>query len=494
MRDTLDMGYEIVSGPVTNVSDLSDFIETLDGLDVHPDPRLHNFFDKQSDLTVTRAPGRLDVMGGIADYSGSLVLELPIAEATYVALQKDDSRRLRIASLLEGRVVTFEMPLDDLEVDSEPLSYSDAEKYFRTDPRKHWAAYVAGVFLVLMRDRGKRFTRGARLLISSKVPDGKGVSSSAALEVATMSAVAAAFDLAIDGRDLGILCQRVENLVAGAASGVMDQVTSVCGEENQLLALVCQPAEVLGTIKLPQELSVWGLDSGVRHSVGGGDYGSVRVGTFMGYRIIAELAGLRVEQTGDSVAVDDPRWGGYLANLPPSKFQDRFANNLPATMGGAEFLTRYGGTTDTVTRVDPQRCYQVRAPAAHAVFENSRVHRFANLLWRGEPLEKEEKVALGELMYESHASYSACGLGSQGTDNLVELVRAAGVDQGLFGAKITGGGSGGTVAILGDAAAFPAVLKIAQRFSEMTGQQTYIFSGSSPGSAAFGHVVLRITH
>lgn len=486
------MGYEIVNGPVSNVSDVSEFIETLGGLDVHPDPRLHNFFDKQSDLTVTRAPGRLDVMGGIADYSGSLVLELPIAEATYVALQKDDSRRLLIASLLEGRVVTFEMPLDDLEVDSQPLSYSDAEKYFRTDPRKHWAAYVAGVFLVLMRDRGTRFTRGARLLISSKVPDGKGVSSSAALEVATMSAVAAAFDLEIPGRDLGMLCQRVENLVAGAASGVMDQMTSACGEENQLLALVCQPAEVLGTIKLPQELSVWGLDSGVRHSVGGGDYGSVRVGTFMGYRIIAELTGLRVTQTGDFVTVDDPRWGGYLANLTPSEFQDRFANNLPATIGGAEFLARYGRTTDTVTQVNPNRTYQVRAPAAHAVFENSRVHRFADLLRRAEPLAKEEKVALGELMFESHASYSACGLGSQGTDDLVELVRTAGLDQGLYGAKITGGGSGGTVAVLGDAAAFPAVLKIARRFSEMSGQlQTYIFSGSSPGSTSFGHLVLR---
>ncbi len=54
-------------------------------------PELRAFFDSKSELTVARAPGRLDVMGGIADYSGSLVLELPIAEATFVALQKDDS-------------------------------------------------------------------------------------------------------------------------------------------------------------------------------------------------------------------------------------------------------------------------------------------------------------------------------------------------------------------------------------------------------------------
>lgn len=491
MCDTLNMVYEIVREPSSKVSDISDFIETLDGLEVHPDPRLHNFFDKQ-DLTITRAPGRLDVMGGIADYSGSLVLELPIAEATFVALQKDDTRRLRVASLLDGgTVLNFEMPLDDLQKEGEPLSYADARRYFQTAPGRHWAAYVAGVFLVLMRDRGTRFSRGARLLISSDVPEGKGVSSSAALEVATMSAVASAFDLEITGRELALLCQRVENLVVGAPCGVMDQMTSACGEENQFLALVCQPAELIGTIKLPDDLALWGLDSGVRHSIGGVDYGSVRAGTFMGYRIIAELAGLSVKQTGDVFVVDDSRWSGYLANLPPSEFQDRFANNLPATMNGAEFLARYGGTTDPVTQVDPNRTYQVRVAVAHAVYENSRVHRFADLLRRGRPLAREEKVALGELMYESHASYSACGLGSKGTDDLVALVRSAGVDKGLFGAKITGGGSGGTVAVLGDTAAGAAVMDIAQRFSELSGQQTYIFSGSSPGSASFGHAIVR---
>ena len=151
---------------------------------------------------------------------------------------------------------------------------------------------MAGVFLVLMRELGVRFDHGARLLISSRVPEGKGVSSSAALEVATMSAVAAAFDVEVEPREIALLCQRVENLVVGAPCGVMDQMTSACGEANQLLALICQPAELQGSIQLPEELAVWGLDSGMRHSVGGGDYGSVRAGTFMGYRIIAELSGL----------------------------------------------------------------------------------------------------------------------------------------------------------------------------------------------------------
>ena len=94
-------------------------------------------------------------------------------------------------------------------------------------------------------------------------------------------------------------------------------------------------------------------------------------------------------------------------------------------------------------------------------------------------------------MYAAHASYSACGLGSKGTDDLVELVRVAGASAGLYGAKITGGGSGGTVAVLGRRDAGPAIAEVARTYAEKTGYQPYIFSGSSPGSATFGHLVVR---
>jgi galactokinase len=493
-RERLETAYEIIRGDARHLFDVSAFIETLSKLEVHPALDMRTLFDPQLELTVARAPGRLDVMGGIADYSGSLVLELPIAEATFVALQKDDTRRLRVVSLVENetRVVSFEMPFADLERDGEPIAYDEARRYFKGDTTPHWAAYVAGAFLVLMRELGVRFNEGARLLISSRVPEGKGVSSSAALEVGTMSAVAAAFEVEVAPRELALLCQRVENLVVGAPCGVMDQMTSACGEENQLLAILCQPAELLGTILLPEDLAVWGLDSGVRHSVGGGDYGSVRVGAFMGYRIIAELSGLTVEQAGDTVVISDQRWGGYLANLVPSEFEERFATRLPESLLGNEFLARYGGTTDTVTSIDPGRTYAVRAPTAHAVYENSRVREFAKLL-RSQPESSDKRESLGELMYQSHASYSACGLGSKGTDDLVELVRAAGANLGLYGAKITGGGSGGTVAVLGKRDAGATVAEVAGSFAEKTGHKPYIFSGSSPGSAAFGHLTVRRT-
>src|SRR5262249_4592105 len=155
--------------------------------------------------------------------------------------------------------------------------------------------------------------------------------------------VAAAFEIKLGGRELAVLCQKVENLVAGAPCGVMDQMTVACGEANRLLALLCQPAELREPASVPDEIWFWGLDSGVRHAGTGSDYGSVRVGAFMSYRIIAELAGLKAEKglPGEHVRIEDPRWKGCLANLTPSEFEQTFAQRLPEQIGGSEFLMRY---------------------------------------------------------------------------------------------------------------------------------------------------------
>jgi L-arabinokinase len=325
-----------------------------------------------------------------------------------------------------------------------------------------------------MRERQANFANGMHILIQSSVPEGKGVSSSAAIEVAVMSAVAAAYGITISSRELALLSQKVENLVVGAPCGVMDQMTAVYGEPHRLLALLCQPAEVQGMVSIPDELAVWGVDSGIRHAVSGADYGSVRVGAFMGYRILQTLAGID--------------WNGYLANLTPSEFEQFYASQLPEKLSGAEFVARYGTTTDTVTRVDPARIYAVRQPTAHPIHEHFRVRTFANLL-RGDVVENAPQ--LGELMYQSHASYSACGLGSPGTDELVRLTRRVGAAQGVYGAKITGGGSGGTVAILGHRDAEAAVQAIVEQYAHATGYQPVVFRGSSMGTAAFGALRLH---
>ena len=445
------------------MSDLAAFVETI---------RSREFFETGASLVVSRAPGRLDVMGGIADYSGSLVLQRPIAEATFVALERIDRRVLEISS--SGRRA-YRVDLDVLAPDGQPVEYDEARTFFGPDAAHHWAAYVVGVFIVLMRERHVSFPGGARIAIVSSVPEGKGVSSSAALETAVMQVVSHAFGIPLEPRELALLCQKAENLVAGAPCGVMDQMSCVYGEKDALLALLCQPAELQSPIRVPDDITFWGMDSGERHAVGGSDYGSVRAGTFMGRHLISERPG---------------GWTDYLADIPPSTFEREFREWLPDEMSGAEFLARYSTSPDTVTRVEPSRTYKIRQPTTHPIHEHHRVRLFQQLLLA--PSSEERRVLLGELMYQSHASYSACGLDSRGTNLIVDLVRAEGPVAGLYGARVTGGGCGGTVAIIGRSDASSAIDRIAARFEQVTGHRPHIFSGSSSGVVGFGCLSLTL--
>jgi galactokinase len=489
------MTYRLTHGSTQNLPDVVSFVDTLQQLAMHPVAEVRELFDPTRDLIVTRAPGRLDVMGGIADYSGSLVLQMPLRAATLVALQTDPVRHLRIVSLsadAHHRAVAVDLPLSALErADGAPVEYADARRYFAHDPDRRWAAYVAGALLVLRRERGATFTHGARLLISSTVPEGKGVSSSAALEVAAMNAIATAFQIPLEDSELARLAQLVEHRVVGAPCGIMDQMTATCGEADRLLVLRCQPAELLPSLAWPADLGLWGIDSGERHAISGADYTSVRAGAFMGYRIIADIAGLAVTPAIDDgrVRIDDPIWNGFLANVTPSQFAERFETRIPDRMRGAAFLARYRGTPDAVMHVDPDREYAVRAPTRHPIEEHARIQKFAQMI--AEPYGGEGR-RLGELMYASHAGYAQCGLDSAGTGRLVSLVREAGSSwaAALYGARITGGGSGGTVAVLGHRDAEQSVARIAARYAEETGHPADIITGSSPGATAFGYLRL----
>lgn len=460
------------------------------------DESVPEFFRPDRRIHVARAPGRLDVMGGFADYSGSLVLQLPTAEAACAAVQARDDDLLRLWSPCRdgSRTQRLSVRLGDLGLPAAPLPYGEARAFLGADPRDRWAGYLLGCLLVLARERGLQPTRGFDLLLHSDVPEGKGVSSSAAVEVATMQALGALYGQRFTGRELALLCQRVENEVVGAPCGVMDQMTAVAGEADALLALRCQPCELEGSQPVPPELEFIGLDSGVRHAIAGSDYGSVRAGAFAGARMLADLRGLPVHREGSLVVADDPVWRGYLANCPVAEFHARYAGHLPATIAGAEFLQRFFGHGDPHTRIDPARTYAVRAPTAHPIEENARVERFRSLL--AQPLTAASRGELGELMYASHASYSACGLGNDVTDFLVEQVRARQTASGLVhGGKITGGGSGGTVVMLGERGkVWYEALRIKKALLQQTGHSGHIFRWSSPGALAFGTLELSPVH
>lgn len=477
---------------VASAGDLGWFAPVLDRLEALPndhDPALAGFLAPGEPLFVARAPGRLDVMGGIADYSGSLVLELPLACATFAVAQRQWAPRLDLVSVRAGRPHWFGMDLEPL-IDGalrapEALAEWFAERGAGTvGDGDRWAAYVVGVVHHCLTSGGRQALvprHGLRLLIESDVPEGKGVSSSAALEVACMAAAAAAYGAELSPPEMAAACQWVENHIARAPCGIMDQMTVACGRRDHLLRLRCQPATIEGHVRVPPGYRFYGIDSGVRHAVTGADYGTVRTAAFMGYRLVADLAGLAARVDGTRVQVDDAPWRGYLANITPAELAERFEERLPPRMLGADFLARYGGITDTVTRVDPKRWYPVRQATAHPVREQARVAEFAELLDAG--LGRSDAAArMGALMYASHASYGACGLGSDGTDRLVELVAAAGPSRGLFGAKITGGGSGGTVAVFGTEGARGTVYDIAREYERETGRSAAVFDGSGPGA------------
>ncbi|HEU5218420.1 MAG TPA: hypothetical protein VFU23_07165 [Gemmatimonadales bacterium] len=446
-------------------------LDRLASLGTDPDPGIRAFFSPDQPVFLARAPGRLDVMGGIADYSGARVLELPLDRSASVMVQRQSAPRCSLATRRAGRWDHFSVELDGL------LSVEAG----------HWAGYLLGAVHVCLRDR--RGAPGAhpgfRLLVDSSVPEGKGVASSAALEVAAMSALVGCCGLTMSPERLAAECQWVENHVVGAPCGIMDQMTSACGRENRLLQLRCQPGTIEGYARVPKGLRFFGIDSGIRHDISAADYATVRTAAFMGYRIIAEAAGLTVAGDGTGLHIEDPRWRGYLANIAPEEFRNRFEDLLPETMPGADFLRRCGGITDSMTRVLPDRSYPVRSATAHPIGEQARVTRFAELLadLEGQPGHAAE---LGALMDASHRSYGRCGLGSSGTDRLVELVAGMGPARGLYGAKITGGGSGGTVAILGRTDALNAVEEIAARYTGETGRAAELFVRSGPGAAETG--------
>ena len=465
-------------------------VELIRSLPNAPDPSIAGFLRIDRPVAIGRAPGRLDVMGGIADYSGSLVLEMPLACATFALAQAQDVPRLDVLSLREGQPFRFDIDLDEITgASSTPEAL--AERFAR-DASDRWAAYVVGSVYRCLTSTGIVPSHGLRLLITSEVPEGKGVSSSAALEVAAMAATAACYGLEMDGATLAAACQWAENHIARAPCGIMDQMTSALGRHDRLLRLRCQPASVEGHVAVPKGYRFFGIESGIRHAVSGSDYGTVRTAAFMGYRMIAELAGLTATTEGGRAHVEDERWGGYLANIAPSEFARDFADRLPNRMRGAEFLARYGGITDVVTRVSPEVWYPVRQATSHPVYENDRVTRFAELLSTG--LEHADAaVRMGALMFRSHAGYSACGLGSDGTDRLVDMVAEMEPAQGLFGAKITGGGSGGTVAVFGTEAARSAVHRMARQYEQETGIHAFVFDGSGPGVQELGVLVIRMT-
>jgi galactokinase len=448
------------------------------------------FFSHNTPVHISRAPGRLDLMGGNVDYTGGLVFQSTIREATWVAAQRRTDRQI----ILWNPQMREEGWRDRLACDLDALSTVKAVHHLvNATPEVRWASYVLGAFFLLRHHYPERASSGTSVYIESDVPLNKGVSSSAAIEVAVMKAAAACHGISLSGIELAEACQWVENVIADSACGIMDQAASVLGDEGQLLPLLCQSCVPQPMVKLPPGLRCWAIDSGVRHMVSGIEYEAARAAAFVGYRMICEWENLPIckDDTGRIPRYVDPRWQGFLSNVAPSQFRSKYEQRLPEAISGDEIMSEGKSHPDPFTVIRPGVTYRVRACTRYAIEENQRIQLFVELA-RGcqQRASMETFRQMGELMFQSHWSYTECGLGCERTDQLVDLVRQHGGDDQLFGAKITGGGAGGTVAILGSARgdAFGEVVK---GYGKLCSFEPYVFEGSSMGADRFGIRVVQ---
>jgi galactokinase len=257
--------------------------------------------------------------------------------------------------------------------------------------------------------------------------------------------------------------------------------------------LVCQPCIPEALIQLPSDLQIWGIDSGVSHQVSGIEYEAARAAAFMGYKMICDWENILVtmDPLSEIERYTDPKWNGYLANLSCSLFHEKYLDRLPVVMNQEDFIDQFHLHVDPYTPLKKNVVYPVRANSQYAVDENFRVQLFSELS-RGASIShsKRSYMLMGEQMYQSHLGYSECGLGSEATDVLVGLCKEEGVKNGIYGAKITGGGAGGTVAILAEKSAKPVIEKIFKTYENFGFGDPYLFEGSSDGADEFGILII----
>lgn len=353
-----------------------------------------------SSCRLYRAPGRINLIGEHTDYNEGFVMPAAIQFYCWVAVAAAKDRTIEVHSthFKERRSFNLDHP----------------------QPRRDWSDYVQGVALML-EESGLRLP-GARMLISSDVPIGSGLSSSAALEVAAGIALAETQERPWNHSQIARACQRAENEFVGARCGIMDQFTACRGKAGHLLMLDCRSLEHR-FVRLPDNVRLVICNTMVKHDNAAGEYNARRAECEEGVRLLAK------------------------------KFP---------TMSSLRSLTlaEFERSQDLLPRTILKRC-------RHVVRENRRVLAAAEALAMGK-MEKQDLPRLGELMAESHRSLREdYEVSSPELDLMVELANQI---PGTYGARMTGGGFGGcTINLVATEAVAEFQTKIANAYQARTG-------------------------
>jgi galactokinase len=359
---------------------------------------------------VFRAPGRVNLIGEHTDYNDGFVLPAAIDFYTWVALSSRSDRKLVLSSENFPGIAEYEL---------------DSPNHHR---RHEWSDYVYGVVLVLER-AGKRL-RGADVLVAGEIPIGAGLSSSAAIEVATGYALLENSGHPVERVELAKLCQRAENEFVGVRSGIMDQFISCFGRTGQALLLDCRSLEY-SLVALPGGISLVICNTMVKHELAGGEYNQRRSECEAGVRLLAEHLP-QVRALRDVTLADLEKYG---SGLPPVVYR---------------------------------RC-------RHVVSENGRVLEAVRALGAG------DLATVGALMAESHRSLrDDYEVSCVELDLLVDL---AAQTEGVYGARMTGGGFGGCTINLVRSESVDAFRQtVARGYQERTGGAPEIYvTGAAEG-------------
>ncbi len=324
----------------------------------------------RGDPVVFRAPGRVNLIGEHTDYNDGFVMPVALGFSTHVAIGPREDRTLHVFSTDFDELCVI--PLDD----TKPAH------------KKHWSDYVRGVAGILTALGLK--LRGANLVIVGGVPMGSGLSSSAAVEVATAFALLHNSECTLDRKQIALACQRAENEYTGARCGIMDQFIACFGRAGNALLLDCRSLEY-ELLAMPQEYRIAICNTGVKHEIAFGEYNRRR----------AECEEAVVYLKSRSQRVD------ALRDLTLSELRE-FCQGMPAA---------------------------IFRRARHVITENERVLKASDALRAG----KMERF--GQLMLTSHQSLRedyevSC-------DELNIMVSLAEQIEGVLGARMTGGGFGG---------------------------------------------------
>jgi len=439
---------------------------------------LAGFFNS-GEVWVGRVPARLDVMGGIADYSGANVCQAVLGRGMLIALQARTDSTLRIRSIQVGRALPVEtrIPLNYFYSGDGLGSYAQVRQLCQANPLAFWAAYIGGSIFTLLKEESVKIPYGFSMLLLSAVPMNVGIGSSAAVEIGTLACLNAYLGLSLSAKRIAELGQMAENHVVGAPCGIMDQIAITSGRKGKLTHILCRPGSIVGEVEIPPGTGFVGINSMVRHSVGASPYSDTRIGAFIGKKIINDIRAL---------AGGAPL--GYLTELSVDELNGKFAKLLPNTIIGSEFVKKHRTHGDPVTTIQPDAEYRVAGPTRHPIEENERVLKFIDALRSANQGDDKSLVTAGQMMYGAHDSYkNNCNLSVEEVDFLIDAVRKRGPAAGLYGAKITGGGTGGTVAVFGKLDALrEQIPQIATEYSRRVGVMPDIFEGSSSGAMEFG--------